>query len=88
MEDDDLARFGEMEAIAHYADVLESTCDHEGECALGWSQMIMADLLPYWTGANQRWLELMCDLIAANRDLAALESRWWCRLWAWVQRGL
>ena len=69
MEDDDLVRFGQMEDIAHYADVLESTCDHEGECALGWSQMIKADALIYWTDDDARWLRIQRELIEARREL-------------------
>lgn len=85
MEDDeDLAAFGEMEAIAHYADVLEQIELHESANGCDHSSvMIWEDMVPYWSMKDQEWVLLMRQLIEARREaeseLSAKRLPWWRR---------
>lgn len=56
-----------------YMAALQSMCDHD-KCAPDWAEMIFTDAAEYWTEADAKWLALKTDLIAARRELQALQK--------------
>lgn len=76
-EHDPLAcRTCQIESIAHYASEFERSITLEesghGDVLSG---LIMADIAPYWTDTDTRWLQLTADTIAVKRALRARQPR-------------
>jgi len=62
----------QMEAMAHYADVLEHDAAHSEVTGHDhFSQMIMDDAVDYCTPDDDRWLGLITELISTRRLVAS-----------------
>ena len=66
----------QMEAMAYYADILESDAAHSEVTGHDHvSGQIMADAVLFWTPGDDRWLGTITELVAARRQVAAMTAR-------------